>query len=339
MNIGAVLPHLMVFGGVRRYIEIGNIFNTRGHRFTIYTPEGAEPSWMRFAGEVKPIDALRESDFDILITGTPEFTDLIRSLKAKVKIFYLQIEDLKEEGRIVCEKDLHIMVNSSGLRRHLRKRYALEPLDGIGGVDPVLFNPGEAEDPELKCGPGEGKLNLLCYGRFSRPRKGTRFVVKAAGELYKKGYNVELHLFDSSVEGSSDARIRFDPGLPFRFYSNISQDALASVYRGADIFVSAEHRAGWSNTAAEAAASGLPVITTGSGTSDFAIDGESAIVIPFRSPRCIRREVERLCRDAGLRIKLGKNARKMIETYSWERLCGRMEAEFKKLLEGTGSSY
>ena len=226
------------------------------------------------------------------------------------------------------------MVNSSGLRNHLRKRYLLEPLDGIGGVNTVFFNPGETADDESKSDPRDGNLNILCYGRFSRPRKGTRFAVKAARDLYRKGYKIELHLFDSRVEGSSDARIGFDPGLPFRFYSNITQNALASVYRGADIFVSAEHRAGWNNTAAEAAACGLPIITTGSGTSDFAVDGESALVIPFRSSRYIGKGIEKLYKDAGLRRKLGKNARKKIEEFSWERLCDRMESDFQGLLAG-----
>ena len=43
MKIAAILPHTLVFGGVRRYLELGNRFVTRGHTFDIYTLDGAAP--------------------------------------------------------------------------------------------------------------------------------------------------------------------------------------------------------------------------------------------------------------------------------------------------------
>ena len=40
MDFGALLPGMGVFGGVRRFLEIGNELIRRGHRFVIYHPEG-----------------------------------------------------------------------------------------------------------------------------------------------------------------------------------------------------------------------------------------------------------------------------------------------------------
>ncbi|MBN2071314.1 MAG: glycosyltransferase family 4 protein [Candidatus Krumholzibacteriota bacterium] len=342
MNIGALLPHMMVFGGVRRYIELGNIFVSRGHSFTIYTPSGEKPLWLGFEGKTGKIDDLAGSSQDILLTGSPEYIDAVKGAKAKASVFYLQIEGLKEEREIARDRTLHLMVNSSRLARRVRRSYSIEPIDGIGGVDPDFFCPGTDREISVDKG-GEGpfcdrlrgeKLNILCYGRLSRPRKGTRFAVKAAADLYRKGHRVELHLFDSAVGGSVDGRIGFDPGVPFRFYSNISQESLREVYRGADIFVTAEKRAGWNNTAAEAAACSLAIVTTGSGTGDFAVDCESALVVPFRNSWFIGRAVKRLAEDPVLRKRLGEKARQKVAEFSWERLCDKMETGFYRLLDG-----
>jgi hypothetical protein len=35
MKIAALLPHVEVFGGIRRYIEIGNEITRREHKFVL----------------------------------------------------------------------------------------------------------------------------------------------------------------------------------------------------------------------------------------------------------------------------------------------------------------
>jgi glycosyltransferase involved in cell wall biosynthesis len=52
VKIGAIVPHLLPFGGIRRFLEIGNVFCTMGHDFTIYPTEGETVDWMTFLGKV-----------------------------------------------------------------------------------------------------------------------------------------------------------------------------------------------------------------------------------------------------------------------------------------------
>src|SRR5438045_2220468 len=40
MRIGLFLPHVSVFGGVRRYLELGNEWTALGHDVTLFHPEG-----------------------------------------------------------------------------------------------------------------------------------------------------------------------------------------------------------------------------------------------------------------------------------------------------------
>ena len=331
MRIGAILPHLLVFGGVRRYIELGNGFVSRGHSFSIYTADGAKPTWLRFDGDVRTFGALRDVDHDILLCGSPELLDHLDRGKTIARIFYLQLEDVAAEERIIRSGRYRIMVNSSGLARRVRRRYRVEPLAGIGGVNPELFHP-------MGNRPTGAPLRILCYGRLSKPRKGTRFVVEAARMLRRSGVRIELHLFDTLTPGSPDPRIGFDPGLPYRFYLDLPQERMAAMYGAADVFVSAERRAGWSNTAAEAAACGLPIVCTGSGTEDFAVNGQSALVVPLRSPLLIARALGKLGRDRRLALRLGEAARIRVLEFTWEAVCGRMERTFMELLSRAENS-
>ena len=323
MRLGAILPHLLVFGGIRRYIELGNAFIGRGHEFIIFTPDGIGSDWLRFDGEIRPFSELPNARLDIAMCGSPELTGELDRADARERIFYLQIESVRGEEMIVRSGAYRIMVNSGGLASRIRRRYGIEPIDGIGGVNPDLFYPIERERG--------GGFNILCYGRLSRPRKGTRFVVRAASWMHGRGFDVSLQLFDTVNPGEEDPRVGFDPGMPYTYYLDLPQERMAAMYSAADVFVSAEHRAGWSNTAAEASACGLPVICTPSGTSDFAVDRVSALVVPRRSARGIRKALLELYRERRLAARLGKEARRRMLSFTWDEVCGRMERQFRML--------
>jgi glycosyltransferase involved in cell wall biosynthesis len=329
LRIGAILPHLLVFGGVRRYIELGNAFSARGHEFVLFTPEGGMPEWLAFSGSASKISWLSRARLDVAICGSPELIPELDRAEARLKVFYLQLESVKGEAAIVRSGRYRIMVNSSSLRKRVRRSYGIEPIDGIGGVNPSLFH------PLPRSGSGGG-FKVLCYGRISRPRKGTRFVVNAARWMHRHGYEVELHLFDTINPGERDPRIGFDAGLPFRFHLGLAQDRMAEMYGSADVFVSAEHRAGWCNTAAEAASCGLAIVCTRSGTEDFALHEKSALVVSRRNALAIRRALVRLYRDRDLAARLGAEARKIIGEFTWDRVCARMERAFSELLADGG---
>jgi len=160
-------------------------------------------------------------------------------------------------------------------------------------------------------------------------------VAEAVGSLSGRKRGIELHLFDSFTTGAIDPRIGFDPGFPCRFYLNLPQEGMAAMYGAADLFVSAEKRAGWSNTAAEAAACGLPLVCTKSGTEDFAIDGRNAVVIPRRNVSLLRKAVKRICDEPGLVEAMGRESAEIMKAFTWEKVCDRMQRDFSKLLEGS----
>jgi glycosyltransferase involved in cell wall biosynthesis len=103
---------------------------------------------------------------------------------------------------------------------------------------------------------------------------------------------------------------------------------MAWLFSQADIFVSGERRAGWANTAAEAMACRLPVVCTPSGSRDFAVHNETALVVPFAHPFLLHRQIKRLLEDPELRERLAKAGHRKIGEFTWDALAERLEAIF-----------
>lgn len=104
----------------------------------------------------------------------------------------------------------------------------------------------------------------------------------------------------------------------------LDENGLSSFYQGLDCVVTTEIFAGWGNLAAEAMASGIPVICTRAGTMAFARDGETAIVVEEPTPERLRSQMEKLRADAPLGRVLAGNARRCIEAFDWQPYSGAL---------------
>jgi glycosyltransferase involved in cell wall biosynthesis len=117
---------------------------------------------------------------------------------------------------------------------------------------------------------------------------------------------------------------------------NLSQPALVGLYASCDAFVSAERRAGWSNTVAEAMACGVPVVCTPSGTVDIAIHRQSAWVSQWRHPWFLARGLRALHDDSALADRLRTGALDRIRNFTWPRVADQIEAIARKRLAAAG---
>jgi glycosyltransferase involved in cell wall biosynthesis len=324
VKIAALLPHVQVFGGVRRYLELGNQFVRRGHEFTLFTPSGEPPDWLPFEGRMRPFDALGEESFDVGLCSEYSILDRYAGLRASRKYFYFVLEGHKRE-REAARSGLRLLANSEGLVRRIERKYGVPCLAAPGGVNPDVFHP-------LSDHPLHDGFTILSYGRIHKRRKGIRHILKAAGGLSRRYPDLRLVLFDTLVgDDRRDPRPLVKTRLPFEFHMNLPQDGMAWLYSRADLFVSAELRAGWSNITAEAMACGLPVVCTPSGTRDFAFDGETALVAPFPAPVLLRRRIRRLIENPGLRARLAEAGRRKILEFTWSALAERLLEEFIRM--------
>lgn len=319
MDLGVILPSTLLFGGIKRFLELGNIFIRSGHNFTVYTPDGIGPDWFPFKGETKTFEALRVDELDALFATESRFLEFMLGSKAKRKIFY-HVSNDKQLKNITPHKEIEVFACSSNIYEH-DKKYGSEDFKAFGGVDLTNYN-----TPKTDYAIPEGRpCYILAYGRLGVSCKGTRFIVKACEALYRRKYNIKLLLFDTPVNQKCRDRIaKFKTSVPYEFILNHPIERNAELFGRADIFVAAESIAGWSNTVAEAMACGLPVIATKAGTKDLLSDKQTGLIC-WRNSFSIRRQIKTLIKDQALRETVGRNGRKNVENFDWKVLALRIE--------------
>ena len=325
------LPHLGVYGGIRRFLELGEVWIRRGHEVAILIPEGAAARpWVPFSGSILPLSELPFGAWDALLSPDPELFLACRAPGA-LRVYYSVLERAPSEERALRSADL-VLANSAGMLRYLARK-GVRAEDAAGGVNVDFFRPLERGRRGARVA-GE-PVRALVYGRVSRKRKGTWTAARAIERAsVASGVPVTLTLFDAPPDGEETPRFPRSLLIPHEWVLNPTQRELADLYGEADLFVSAERRAGWCNTAAEAMACGAAVVCTRSGTEDFAIDGITASVVRWRWSLIIARAVGALLRDPGRRSALAARGREKIQEFSWERTADRIERALAKNLGG-----
>ena len=96
-------------------------------------------------------------------------------------------------------------------------------------------------------------------------------------------------------------------------WSGVVED-MREVYRHATLVVLPSRREGMPKVVLEAAACGLPVVTTRvPGCREAVIDGHTGILVPHGDPQALASAILRILTDEKLRTAMGTNARKLAE--------------------------
>ena len=317
MKISFVEPHLKIFGGIRRIIEISNRLTKRGHDVTIFHSDGSPCKWMKCIAKVKSYDEVLRESHDVIIYNDPNPIDykLVKKARAKLKVFY--VLGLYEEAllkgikpriylpgnrrMLFIKKSLQSpylkLTCSSWLYYWLRDEMHIDSKLVIGGVNTELFHQVEIEqDPN--------EFRILCSGGL-RKHEGTETVMKAVEISKKQEPRITLDTYHGK-------------GLP--------QEKMAEKYSSADIFVDGRWHGGWNNPVAEAMACKVLVVCTDiGGVKDFAFNEKTALLVPVKNPEAMAASILRLIGNAKLRDTLRENAYNHIRQFDWDKSAERLE--------------
>ena len=333
LRIAVLLPHFGVYGGVRRFLELGRIWIARGHHVALLTRDaGADQRpWLPFSGPVGSVGELSSGPWDVVLSPDPELF-LLAGAEGALRVFYAVLEGAPHASRACRHADL-VLANSAGMRRYLARR-GVEAVDAAGAVNLREFRP-EDPDPRMARSARGESVRALIYGRLSRPRKGSWAAARAVEAASRStGVPTELTLFDAPPEGAAEAGLPRPLSIPVRWVLRPTQEELRALYADSDLFVSAERRAGWCNTAAEAMACGAAVVCTRSGTEDFALDGETAAVARLPWSWSLARKIAPLLRDPSARRQLAERGRGRISQFTWERTADQIEEAISRRRSG-----
>lgn len=113
---------------------------------------------------------------------------------------------------------------------------------------------------------------------------------------------------------------------------------VASLYAAADCFALPTRYDTFSLATLEAMASGLPVIVSrAAGVSELLSPGRDCLILENSNDvDALAQGIERLIQDQGLRSRLGVEARKTAERYSWDDVATRTVAVYREALASAG---
>ncbi|MEU1536894.1 glycosyltransferase family 4 protein [Actinacidiphila glaucinigra] len=184
------------------------------------------------------------------------------------------------------------------------------------GADTGLFSP----DPSVPEVPGR----IVTTSSADVPLKGLVHLVEALAKLRTEHPDAHLVVVGKRADdGPVAAAIeRYGLGGAVDFVKGISDEELVDLVRGAQVACVPSLYEGFSLPAAEAMATGTPLVaTTGGAIPEVAgPDGETCLAVPPGDPGALATALGRLLRDSELRRRLGLAGReRVLARFTWER--------------------
>ena len=192
------------------------------------------------------------------------------------------------------------------------------------GIDTVGYTPNAADRAPTPT--------FAYLGRLKR-YKGVHHVVRAFAALRHPAATLE-------IAGAGDYRpalerlaASLDLGERVRFLGRIGEAEKRDLLRRAWALLLASPKEGWGITNLEAAASGTPVVASNSpGIRESVRDGETGYLVPHGDTAAMSAAMARLAADPALVARLGAQARRFAETFTWERAADETERHLQQVL-------
>ena len=183
------------------------------------------------------------------------------------------------------------------------------------------------------CDPdgAEGRFadpTVLYLGRLKRYKR-VDLPIRAVAALAAQGLDVRMVIAGT---GDHEPELRalveeLDVGDRVRFAGFVSEEEKIRLFRRAWVHVLTSPKEGWGITNLEAAACGTPTVASDSpGLRDSVVDGETGFLVPHEDVRALADRIRALIEDDTLRERLGGNARRFAERFTWDRAAEETEA-------------
>jgi len=326
MIINFLVPHVFISGGVRRIFTLGDLLQKRGHSVTIISPIKKKPSWFKLSCKLKYVPEFKEEgipDADAIVCPVDGPGEAVLNYSHNKGNKYLLVlhhgyHDLPKEIFNIKSNFIKLSTTSWLLDVCQRLDPEGEAYKISFGIDKTLFHPID----------GLRSKRYKTVGIMYHPYdwKGFKDGREAIEMVLEKHPNTRICIF--GCHGKPDVNFKF------KFYKNPPQKKLKKMYSKFDIFICSSWKEGLGSPSIEAMAckSGL-VTTDNGGSTDYAINEETALVSPPQNPQALAENVIRLLEDEALLERISESGCKHINTFTWDRCIDIVEDIFKKELE------
>jgi glycosyltransferase involved in cell wall biosynthesis len=162
---------------------------------------------------------------------------------------------------------------------------------------------------------------ILFVGRLVESAKGVSTLIKACGELERKGRKIALLLAGDGPDGGPYRELVRSEGLTdVRFLGFLNYEVLCQYYAMAHVLVLPSYSEPWGLVLNEGMEFGLPLVVSeavGAGP-DLVDPGKNGFVIPTGNASALAQVLEKLVEDENLRSKMGEASQSIIQNFSPE---------------------
>jgi len=327
MKIGWIASTTGCFGAVREMLELSNALVRLGHQVTVYDALGAPIKWLPYLGSVGTFADAEQVEHDVLILLCEWRMNVIApflAATARLKaVTVMGFDPSLEMAEILRGEVLTVAPDLQIFRDMLHLPGAMVLCDGSWQCRWLRENV-----PGLLMGPPIGGVNLEQFYHVKQERKRPPWRILATGDPRERKGSTIVRQAVGILESM---------GMPLEFETywgkRMPQKDMAAWYSGGDVFLDAERRAGWCNPVAEAMACGTACVTTQiGGVEDFALNGQTALLVPVDNAQAMAGAVMQLLGDGELRQRLIHAAFKRIRRYSYDLVAAPVMRAFEERL-------
>lgn len=333
LHIVYVMTHTGISGGVKIIFEHANRLTRLGAKITIVA-HFEKPVWFPIEADYIQVPFGLE-----LAKGIPD-CDLI------VATYWDHIQACIETGIAPVvyfeQGDFHLFdyenMNQT-LKQFIHKQFQLPPfiytisqtaanfIQNIYGrnakiysnaIDGNIFSPiGRKEEGE--------RPYLLMIGRESAKFKGLKIILDAYKQLTNE-FDLDLYWITPEVP-SKDMKQKVT-----KYFISPTQEQIASLYRGATLYVSGSIYESFSLPPLEAMACGCPVVTTDNkGVLEYAIHRYNALICRKNDSNDLAEKIKELLLNQQLKEKLIQNGFETAIAYNWDTIMKKILEYYREL--------
>ena len=203
----------------------------------------------------------------------------------------------------------------------------------MNGADLRRFAPGDAGELEAMYG---RHMVFACRQLF--PRKGIRFLIRAAAGLVEKYPDLRVVIAGDGMERQSLEELAASLGVTehVEFLGWVANAELPGYFRAARFSVIPSLEEGFGIPAAEAMGCEIPVIASDAGgLPEVVEDNVTGFVVPKGDVEALQSKMDVLLADDDLCERMGKAGRiRALERFDWMTTAKKMESVYEMVSAG-----
>jgi phosphatidylinositol alpha-1,6-mannosyltransferase len=273
----------------------------------------------------------------------PKTVNLVTYAHGEETLIAQTSRQLKWIAKLVYANSDLIVANSKNTKRLVRKMCPKAKVACIHpGVDTAVFaQPREIiEAYKSRLGFSPESLVISTVARME-PRKNHAMVIRAVGELVRKGMPVGYLCCGDGQEKEKLVALAKEQKLEklVRFTGAVTEQEKRLIYSVSDVYAMpsiqvGEMIEGFGIVFLEAAAAGVPSICGSIGGQPEAVqNGKTGFVVDGLSLIDVCQSIEKLLKNKDIRMEMGKLCKNWAEEHDWSRVSERIQSEIQRVRE------